>query len=116
MRKLIKNKRVTIEELTLKDVIESLAYYNIEHCRFPSNYINDYFKDTKYKLPELKGLALDDKKLILIDKDSADEVRKETIIHELIHTKHYRLGDLRENIEDIVEAETNITYKKLYNL
>jgi len=106
-----------INELSLKDVIETLIIYNIEHCRFPYNYLREYFNNTKYKLPEIRGLAMDDKKLILIDKEQGDERKRETIIHELIHTKHYRLGDLQpKNIERVVQSETLLTYYKLYGV
>ena len=115
MRKLIKNKRVTIEELTLKDVIESLVYYDIEHCRFPHNYMAEYFG--RSRVPIIKGMCLDDKKLILIDREMGEENTKQAVIHELLHTKHYRIGDLEQReVETIVKAETNLTYLNLYGV
>lgn len=98
--------------LTLKDVINTLTYYDLEHCRFPHNYMID-----NMDVPIVGGMALDDRKLILIDKDLPTESSKEVVIHELIHTKHYRDGDLPRNIntiEKIVQRETEMTYKKLY--
>ena len=101
--------------LTLKDVIETLAIYDIEHCRFPHNYLADAGMD----IPNIAGLCINDKKLILIDKEQGDEELKETIIHELIHAKHYKKGDLKNNrnyIERHVQAETVMTYLKLYGV
>ena len=100
-----------LEELTLKDVIETLVTYNYELCRFPHNYA----AEVGYDIPIISGLAMDDKKLILVDKEQCCERIRETIIHEFIHTKHYRKGDLRRGeIENIIEKETNLTYEKLY--
>jgi len=98
--------------LTLKDAIETLVTYNVEHCRFPHNYLSDVFED----IPDIRGLAMDDKKLILLDREQGTEEMRETIIHELIHTKHFRLGDLRgiKTIENHVMRETKLTYDKLY--
>ena len=98
--------------LNLKDVIETLTYYNLEHSRFPHNYMID-----NLDVPIIGGMALDDRKLILIDKELPLESGREIVIHELIHTKHYRNGDLPRNIntiERIVQRETEMTYKKLY--
>ncbi|MHA1302355.1 MAG: hypothetical protein ACTSPI_01450 [Candidatus Heimdallarchaeaceae archaeon] len=100
--------------LNLKDVIETLLVYNIEHTKFPHNYFAEIDENTKV----LGGLAMDDKKLILIDQDTGNEEMREIIIHELIHTKHFRKGDLRgmKSIEDHVDAETALTYLKLYGV
>jgi len=103
-----------LEELTLKDVIEALIFYDIEHCRFPHNYIAG-----SDDIPRLRGLTLDDKRLILINREQGTEELRETIIHELHHIKHFRLGDLENNnrkIEAVVRAETAKTYKKLYGV
>ncbi len=109
-----KKKRIP-ETLTLKDVIEVLIAYNIEHCRFPHNYMIEYFGEEA--VPEIHGLALDDEKLILIDKEQGFEALRETIIHELLHAKHYKKGDLRgKDIEVVVEKETSLTYKELYGV
>ena len=108
-----KKKKQVLKELTLKDVIETLIWYNVEHCRFPHNYLADFVAD----MPVVGGLTLDDKKLILINKEESDENRREVVIHELLHTAHFRRGDLPRDIkkiEKIVEAETELTYKKLY--
>jgi len=102
----------SLTTLTLKDVIETLVTYDINHSLFPHNYMVDYFND----VPIIRGLAIDDKKLILIDSEQGNEEMRETIIHELIHTKHYRLGDLRSQIEKIVQDETVLTYKMLYGV
>ncbi len=108
------DKRV-LRTLILKDVIETLVSYNIEHTRFPHNYIRDYIGEDI--VPEIHGLAIDDKKLILIDKEQCVEDIRETVIHELIHTKHYRKGDLKgREIEDVVKKETELTYKELYGV
>ena len=104
---------VKLKELTLADVIETLIHYDVEHCRFPHNYLAEFVKG----IPELGGWALDDKKLILINKEECDERRREIVIHELLHTVHFRRGDLPRDIkkiEEIVEAETELVYKKLY--
>jgi len=98
--------------LTLKDVIDTLVYYDLEHCRFPHNYLAE-----DYQIPKIRGLTLDDKKLILIDKEQSIEVVKEILIHELLHIKHYALSDLPRNmnqIEKIIQKETELTYKKIY--
>jgi len=114
-KKIIQNKVRNLEILSLKDVIESLVIYDIEHCRFPHNYMAEYFP--KNRVPLIRGMAIDDKKLILIDKEQCQELSRETIIHELIHTKHYRIGDLEQkNVETIVEAETDLTYLNLYGV
>ncbi len=100
--------------LTLKDVIDSLVIYDIEHCRFPHNYLAEVGVD----IPIIGGMALDDRKKILIDIELPQEEMREVIIHELIHTKHYRLGDLPRNINQLekhVEFETKLTYNKLYS-
>ena len=111
----IKYKNKRMYSLTLKDVIETLVTYDIEHCRFPCNHVTDYFGIET----QLKGLAMDDKKLILINQELGLEEMREVIIHELLHTLHYRLSDLPSKpnlIEKIVEKETNLTYKKLYGV
>lgn len=111
----MKYKNKILHSLTLKDVIETLVTYDIEHCRFPINYMYEYIGEEK----GFHGLAMDDKKLILINKELGNEEIRETIIHELLHTRHYRLADLTRNpnlIEKIVEKETNLTYKKLYGI
>ncbi len=98
--------------LTLKDVIDTFVSYDLEHSRFPHNYMLD-----NLDIPIIGGMAIDDKKLILIDKELPTETMREVIIHELIHTKHYRLGDLPRDIntiERIVHKETGLVYKKLY--
>lgn len=115
MKRIIQNKKVNLEILTLKDVVESLVYYDIEHCRFPHNYMVEYF--SRSRVPVIKGMCLDDKKLILIDREMGEENTKQTVIHELLHTKHYRIGDLEQkNVETIVEAETDLTYLNLYGV
>ncbi len=96
--------------LKLKEVIETLSSYDLKHCIFPHNYA----AEAGYDVPIFRGLAMDDKKLILIDIEQGLEEKRETVIHELIHTKHYRLGDLKSKIEKIVEKETFLTYKLLY--
>lgn len=102
-----------LEELTLKEVIETLVTYNIEHTRFPHNYLLDLYEE----MPFIYGLSMDDRKLILINQELSDEEKRETIIHELIHTKHYRLGDLKSReCEKIVQLETIKTYKSLYGI
>ena len=104
--------KIKLEELTLKDVIETLVTYNYELCRFPHNYM----AERGFDVPEVKGLAIDDKKLILIDREQSIEDMRETIIHEFLHTKHYRQGDLKiKEIERIIEKETKLTYEKLYD-
>ena len=63
------------------------------------------------------GICSDDKKLILIDKDIGMEMARSVIIHEILHAKHFRLGDLSgRNIERVVEKETSETYYKLYGI
>lgn len=97
--------------LNLKDVIDTLAYYDLEHCRFPHNYMLDM------DMPIIDGMVIDDRKLILINKELPTETSREVVLHELIHTKHFRDGDLPKNIntiERIVQRETEMTYKKLY--
>jgi len=105
-------KIIKLEELTLKDVIETFVRYDIEHSRFPHNYI---YEDAD--MPIIRGLVMDDEKLILLDQDQCDESMREAVIHELLHTKHFRLGDLRgRDIERVVYKETELTYKKLYGV
>jgi len=101
-----------IKSLTLKDVIETLSIYDIEHCRFPHNYMAEVYEE----IPLIYGMILDERKLILIDNEQGQEETKETVIHELLHAKHYRLGNLKgyKNIEKHVEKETSLTYKLLY--
>lgn len=109
----MKYRNKILHPLTLKDVIETLITYDIEHCRFPINYMHEYFGERK----GFMGLAMDDKKLILINKELGMEEMRETLIHEFLHTHHYRKGDLTGRlIETIVEKEINLTYKKLYKV
>ena len=104
---------IQLQELTTRDIIETLVTYNIEHCRFPHNYA----AVAGYDIPLLRGLAMDDKKLILIDKDLTTEYAREIIIHELLHTKHFRLGDLTmKGAERQIIRETNYTYEKIYGV
>jgi len=101
------------ETLSLKDAIETLVTYDIKHCLFPHNYIAEVMEE----IPIVRGLAMDDRKLILLDSEQGMEEMRETIIHELIHTKYYRLGNLRSrNVERKVIDETIRTYKKLYGV
>ena len=70
-------------------------------------------------IPRFAGLTMDDKNLILLDKEQGIEEMKETIIHEFIHTKHFRKGDIgkgRNTIEKYVQAETVMTYLELYGV
>ena len=100
--------------LTLKDTIESLSIYNLNHCLFPHNFVAE-----ELGYDELHGLILCGRKQILIDKEQPTEIVKEAVIHELIHARHYQKGDLRHNInyiERIVQRETELTYKKLYGI
>ena len=98
--------------LDLKEVIETLSTYNIEHTRFPHNYL----AEVGYEVPIVRGMAIDDKKLILLDKEQGKEEMRQTVIHELIHTVHFRRGDLRSGIERIVQKETRSVYKHLYGV
>ncbi|MFH1978875.1 MAG: hypothetical protein ABII97_00595 [Patescibacteria group bacterium] len=115
MGKQSKNKKsvVEVETLALREVIDILAHYDLEHCRFPHNYL----ADTGLGIPELRGLVVDDKKLILISNELGFEEARETIVHELLHCKHFLRGDLPHNIkriEKVVEQETIATYYELY--
>lgn len=102
-----------IKTLTLKEVIETLVLYDLEHTRFPHNYLAEF----DYSVPTIRGLCMDDKKLILIDREQCREDMRETIIHELLHSRHYQLGDLTtRQTERIVNEETAFTYKKLYGV
>ena len=103
-----------IKPLTLRNVIDALVIYDIEHCRFPHNYLTAIISE----IPPLGGLALADKKLILIDSEQGEETTREIIIHELLHCKHYQIGDLKgfNSIERQVQKETNLTYKLLYGV
>jgi len=98
--------------LDLKEVIETLSTYNVEHTRFPHNYL----AEVGYDVPIIRGLALGDRRLILLDKEQNCEEMRETVIHELIHTVHYRRGDLRSRVEKIVQKETREIYKHLYGV
>ncbi|MBU4480432.1 hypothetical protein KKG48_03260 [Patescibacteria group bacterium] len=114
-RRSAKKEKITLEPLTLKDAIETLIVYDVEHCRFPHNYLAGHFGHGK--IPSMGGLALDPRKLILVDRERGTEAKRMIIIHELLHTKHFRKGDLKNNmkfIEDVVEGETKLTYAKLY--
>lgn len=102
-----------IKKLTLKDVVEVLAIYDLEHCRFPHNYMSELYND----VPIIRGMAVGSKKLILLDREQNTEQMKETLIHELIHCKHFQLGDLKDTgniVEKHVDKETALTYKLLY--
>ena len=98
--------------LSLKDVIETLTIYDIKHTIFPHNYIagvND-------NIPIIRGVALRDRKLILLDEEQNMREMRGTVIHELIHAKYYKLGNLRKNVERIVDGETKRTFMKLYGV
>lgn len=103
-----KNKNI----LKLKDVIEVISEYDIKHTLFPHN----YYAEICQSVPVIRGVALGDKRLILLDSEQSIEEMRETVIHELLHCHHYNLGDLRgyQNIERVVQRETRETYKKLY--
>lgn len=101
-----------IKKLTLKDVIDVLSDYDVKHCIFPHNYLAE-IDDT---IPVIRGIALGEKRLILLDSEQNSEEMRETVIHEILHCKHYKLGDLSgfNKIENHIEKETNLTYKLLY--
>ncbi|MFC1625319.1 hypothetical protein ACFL1O_00335 [Patescibacteria group bacterium] len=112
-----KGKKLIHRVLTLKDVIEALAIYDVEHCRFPHNYFAE--TDAFGKIPELHGMVIDDQKLILIDDEQGTEIIKQTVVHELLHARHFMVGDLPHNnkiIEKVVNTETDITYLKLFGV
>lgn len=66
------------------------------------------------KIPHLEGLILHDKKIILLDEEQGIMESRYTIIHELLHGKHYLEGNLKKNKEPRIIAETQLTYEKLY--
>jgi len=106
------NLRRHTNPLTLKDVIETFVTYDLRHSVFPHNLISE-----EYGIPYLFGMAIDNRKIILIDEDLGQEETRATLIHELLHTKHYRLGDLSERlVEKTVRAETKRMYKLLYGV
>jgi hypothetical protein len=116
MRKSSKKRDLTCKHLTLKDAIEVLAIYNLEHCRFPHN----YFSETEFgDIPKLRGATIDDKRLILIDIEQGIEQTKEAVIHEILHGKHFIKGDLpndQRRREKAVDVETDVVYLKLYGV
>lgn len=107
------SKLINLEQLTLKDVIETFTTYNLRHVDFPHNFL----AQTGADIPEIDGLTLDDKKIIYINTDTSLEYRRAVLIHEFLHTKHYRQGDLpRSKTESVVEKETKLTYYDLYGV
>ncbi len=94
------------ELLTLKDMIESLMMYSLEHCLFPQN-----FGSKKIRTVD-SGIIDDERKIIYIDKEQTQEETRKTLIHEFLHAKYFRLG--KRDTEKKVDRETEIVYKKLY--
>ncbi|MCK5624992.1 hypothetical protein KAI04_04070 [Candidatus Pacearchaeota archaeon] len=106
-------KVINLEELTVKDIIETFVTYDLEHCKFPHN----YFIEVMSRIPRIEGVTLDDQKLILINNENGLEKTRQVIIHELLHTKHYRQGNLElKRIEKQVVAETKFNYMKIYGV
>lgn len=105
----IDNKK--IRELALKDVVEILTEYTIEHSYFPERY---------YRKKYPSGIILPERKLILTDKEEGIESKRYSIIHELLHAMHCNFGDLGDLTEKtgeiIIDAETEIMYEKLYGV
>ncbi|MCG2695043.1 hypothetical protein L6261_03110 [Candidatus Parcubacteria bacterium] len=113
-KRAVKEPEILLETITLEEVINILTFYGIEHCRFVSNYIAD-----DLDIPTLHGLTIDNRKLILIDKEQCIEKTREAVICELIRVKHHFKGDLPKKskiVNDTVEAETKLTYKEIYGV
>jgi hypothetical protein len=101
-------------ELTIEDMLDILCEYTISFERFPHNYLADAFEE----IPTIDGLAIDDKKQIIVNKELCNEEKKKTLLHELYHCYHYMKGDLyglgMKKEEAVVHRETNEHFKKLY--
>ena len=99
-----------LETLTMRDIIETLVTYNVRHVPFPHNYVQGAAK--------YNGLICDDKKTIFLNEEMAKEITRAVIIHEFLHDKHYRIGNLcdERRIESVVKKETIETYKQIYGV
>lgn len=103
------------KELTLKDIIDVLCHYDLEHSKFPSNYVAEISED----IPIIYGMACDDKRKIFIDEEAAYETMREVVLHEIYHCHHFLKGDLdgvpHSKMEKIVTREAKDHVKKLYS-
>ncbi|MDD5012307.1 MAG: hypothetical protein PHQ66_01520 [Candidatus Nanoarchaeia archaeon] len=100
-------KEKDLDLLTLKEVVDVFAEFDLRHTDFPHNY-----KDDK-KIPKYNGLTILEKKLIYLDKDIPDIIdRRKAVIHEVLHSKYFLQG--KKDTERQVEKETEEIYKKIY--
>ena len=92
--------------MTLKDVIEALVHYSLNHITMPPPDI--YHREAK----ELAGYCDHDKAAIYIDTEMGLMDKRQVIIHELAHAINHCKGISDE--EDTIDIETIVTFKELY--
>jgi uncharacterized protein YjaZ len=103
--------------MELKDVLDVLCRYYIKHTDFPINHMSSLLDDDEGNSFVLKGLAIDDKKLILIDKEQGLENMRETILHELYHGHFYMNGQLHgKSMKETERVVRYMAYKHTIDL
>ena len=95
----------------LGEIINSLIIYDVIHIEFPLNLLREYQKKNI-----IRGLAVDDMKRIYIDKNACNTEKRETVIHELFHTFHYRRGDYDNTSYAVEENEVARETQELFEL
>jgi len=87
-----KKKPIKYERMGLAEVVNVLCNYDIKRTEFPINYMARALG--KEDTLTLRGMAMDDQKLILIDKEQGLEYMRETVMHEIYHCHFYLTGQL----------------------
>src|SRR5260370_26919013 len=87
--------------LALKEAIEVMADYNVEHVRMPS--VTPYY-----------GLTDPDSRTIYVVESMDLRLRREVTLHEVIHATLRLRGDERWGDEETVHAMTSREYHRLF--
>jgi len=97
--------------IKISDMINALTHYNLEHVEFPLEPLME-------NGAEYMGLADDYKRKLYINKDKPLSIKRETVVHEIIHAVHYLRGDLdtfsENKIEKLVDKETKTIMKRYF--
>ena len=94
----------------LKWMVNVLADYDLRHCAFPEDYIDNMYEK---KMP-FSSITIPGIKQIMIDNDMPEDKRRYSVLHELIRALHYMRKDLVKNFDGEVELETQYMFKHLY--
>jgi len=85
-------------DLTVKDILEVLANYELIHQRLPTGMV--------------RGMCVEGENAIYVDNRTNGTERIEVIVHELYHAKHFIRDE--PNSERRVKAETKQFMDKFY--